>query len=145
MRKTYAIRGLMEFQALIPAGRSTVRIPFTGGALSGYGVTPATYRTSDPALQHLIEASPDFRKGRIILLRTEPMCVVQGATTQQVLSASGPDGGSTEPLSFTDMSEARDYLADHCGVERRRLKSVANIREAAHEHNITITAAPDSV
>ena len=140
MRKTYAIRGLMEFQALIPAGRSTVRIPFTGGALSGYGVTPATYRTTDPAIQHLIEASPDFRRGRIILLRTESIGPAKLPAEEGVKYTANPHVSSpNQNRVCSDLSEAREYLAEECGVERRRLRSCAGIREAAREFGVIIT------
>lgn len=164
MRKTYAIRGLMEFQALIPAGRSTVRIPFTGGALSGYGVTPATFRTSDPTLQHLIEASPDFRKGRITLLRSEAAspAPTSAPAPASPLPAGGfsrpadqppasplPGGGFSRPADpahvCADLSDAREYLAENCSCDRRRLKSADAIREAAREHGVIISDTPDRV
>ncbi len=156
MIKTYAIKGLMEFQALIPAGRSRIRIPFTGGALSGYGVTPATFRTSDPSLQHLIEASPDFRRGRLFLLRSEPDQPSPDPGTQGPAShllgpgfsrggrperpSPGP-GRQGEAVIFTDLSEAREYLAEKCGIDRRQLRSTAAIREAAAQCGVTINTS----
>lgn len=127
--KTYAIKGLMEFQALIPAGRSCIRIPFTGGSMSGYGITPATFSTGDPGLQHLIESSPDFRRGRITILRSDPR-----------LPDCGPTDLNGAPISFSDPQEAREYLADHCGVERSRLRSRSAIAEAAREHGVRFEA-----
>ncbi|MDE7160587.1 MAG: hypothetical protein K2O24_07080 [Muribaculaceae bacterium] len=127
--KTYAIKGLMEFQALIPAGRSSIRIPFTGGSMSGYGVTPATFSTADPGLQHLIEASPDFRRGRITVLRC---------------GSERPDGGPMQVegavITFSDPHEAREYLAERCGVERHRLRTRAAIAEAARENGVKFEA-----
>lgn len=70
MKKTYGVSGMVEWTVLIPVGRSSVRIRFTGGSISGYGVTPATYTTDNPALMHLIENSQLFRRKRITLLRT---------------------------------------------------------------------------
>lgn len=69
MQKTYGVTGMMEWNALIPAGRSTVRIHFSGGTLTGYGVTPATYTTSNPAVMHLIESSFWFKTGRIKIIQ----------------------------------------------------------------------------
>lgn len=65
----YGVYGIMEWQALIHTGRSSVRIPFTGGMLSAYGVVPATFSTANPALQRLIEQSAYFRRGKIVRVR----------------------------------------------------------------------------
>lgn len=62
----YAVYGLTEWIALIRVGKAKVRIPFTGGSLSGYGCTPATFVTASPALMRLIENSSHFKCGRIL-------------------------------------------------------------------------------
>lgn len=61
----YAVYGLTEWIALISVGQAKVRIPFTGGSLSGYGCIPATFTTASEALKKLIEGSAQFRSGRI--------------------------------------------------------------------------------
>lgn len=71
MKKTYGVIGMMEWNALIPAGRTTVRVHFTGGTVTGYGVSPATFTTDNPAVIHLIEHSHWFRNRKIMLLKTE--------------------------------------------------------------------------
>lgn len=65
MKRTYAVAGMMEWNVLIPAGRSTVRVHFSGGTVTGYGVSPATYTTENPAVMHLIEQSFWYRSGKI--------------------------------------------------------------------------------
>lgn len=62
---TYGVLGLMEWNALIPVGRSTLRVHFSGGTVTGFGVTPAKFTTDNPAVQLLIEQSHWFRSGRI--------------------------------------------------------------------------------
>ncbi|MCM1376940.1 MAG: hypothetical protein NC097_04795 [Clostridium sp.] len=71
--KTYGVYGMLEWHALIPAGRMTLSLVFTDGKVSGYGVIPARYQTSDPVIQSAIEASGHFRNGKIRLLNTENM------------------------------------------------------------------------
>ncbi|MCM1369242.1 MAG: hypothetical protein NC204_02600 [Candidatus Amulumruptor caecigallinarius] len=61
----YAVFGLTEWQALIRAGKALVRIPFTGGTVSGFGEVPATYKTTSRAIKTLIESSNYFRTGKI--------------------------------------------------------------------------------
>ena len=63
---TFGVYGVMEWVALIPAGRTVVRVHFTGGAMSGYGVTPATHTTTNRAVYSLIRRSHWYKCGRIV-------------------------------------------------------------------------------
>lgn len=63
---TYGVNGMMEWNALIPAGKSTLRVHFSGGTATGYGVSPAIFTTDNPAVMHLIETSYWYRIGKII-------------------------------------------------------------------------------
>lgn len=68
-KKTYEVPGLMEFQMMLynPATRLELRLEFTDGKITGYGVTPASFTTGDPVIQRLIEDCAWFRTGRIRL------------------------------------------------------------------------------
>lgn len=65
VRKTYGVYGMMEWVALIPAGRRVLRVHFTGGSMTGFGVAPATYTTDNAVVQRLIEQSGHYASGRI--------------------------------------------------------------------------------
>ena len=67
-RKTYGVSGLMDWTTQIKAGKAMVTVHFTGGALTAYGVTPATYSTTDAFFQRVMEGSAQFRSGKIALL-----------------------------------------------------------------------------
>lgn len=68
-RKTYGVSGYMEWVALIECGKATVKVHFSGGSLTGYGVTPAEFTTQNPMTQAIIENSKEFKRGKIFLLR----------------------------------------------------------------------------
>lgn len=70
IRKTYGVSGLVDWTTQIKAGKGSVSVHFTGGALTAYGVTPAKYSTSNPFFQSVIENSKQFKSGRIELLGT---------------------------------------------------------------------------
>ena len=70
IRKTYGVSGLMDWTTQIKAGKGSVSVHFTGGALTAYGVTPAKYSTSNPFFQSVIENSKQFQSGRLELLGT---------------------------------------------------------------------------
>ena len=65
--KKYAVYGLMEFMLRLPTPAGGYDVHFSGGQLSGYGIVPATLATGDPVLQRLIEKTPEFRAGKIVL------------------------------------------------------------------------------
>ena len=68
-RKTYGVSGYMEWVSLIECGKATVKVHFSGGSLTGYGVTPAEFTTQNPMTQAIIENSKEFKSGKIFLLR----------------------------------------------------------------------------
>ena len=66
---TYGVERLVDWVARLKAGRATVTVHFTGGALTSLGVTPAEYTTSHPFMQKVIEGSAEFKSGRIKVIR----------------------------------------------------------------------------
>lgn len=66
-RKTYAARGLLDFQMALNVGGAIVRLVFSGGMMGSTGVVSAKYITDNEALQKIIENSPQFKGGRIYL------------------------------------------------------------------------------
>lgn len=89
--KTYGVDRLAEYRCQIPVGPATVSILFSGGSFSGYGQTPATYSTDNPALQLIIENSPQYRSGKIRLVRSE-------AIRGRKLQTSAHSGAAREEL-----------------------------------------------
>ena len=67
--KTYGISGLLEWHGVLDAGSIKMKVSFTNGTVTGYGVAPATFTTSDELTQFVIEHSDQYKKGRIALLR----------------------------------------------------------------------------
>lgn len=62
---TFVIDGMMEYILTVAVGQTHYRVEFTGGSLSGYGVRPATFATSDAVLQSLIMQTEAYRSGKI--------------------------------------------------------------------------------
>lgn len=62
---TYAIYGMMEYVMSVKILGHYQNLHFSGGCMSGYGVRPATYTTSDELMQNLIEQTDTFRSGKI--------------------------------------------------------------------------------
>lgn len=71
-KKVYGVYNIVEWYANIRAGKATVRVLFSGGAMTTQGVTPATFTTNDPIVQLAIEHSEPYRNGKIKLIKTYP-------------------------------------------------------------------------
>lgn len=98
---------MMEWVALIPTRSNMLRVRFTGGTLSGYGVTPATFTTSNAAVAHLIEKSYYFKAGKILLLKREDKpapsgSLASGEAEQGVTTATAESGVTPDPGVMPD-------------------------------------------
>lgn len=101
---TYGAPRLVDWVAQIKVGAASVRVHFTGGALTSYGVTPAEYTTSNPFIQKVIENSPYFKEGRIIILRRaaveEPQkTALKAKPKAQQQPAPAPQPKAEEPVA----------------------------------------------
>ena len=94
----------MEWHPEFKAGRTRIRVSFTGGHLSAGGCTPAAFETSDPVVQAVIEASAAYRSGRI------------ASTAGHPPAAPAHAAPALTPLSFQTLGEAQDYLQNSKGV-----------------------------
>lgn len=61
---------MMEYQSIIKIGRATLKVLFTDGSMTAIGQNPAKYTTSDFLVQHAIENSSEFKRGRITVVDT---------------------------------------------------------------------------
>lgn len=116
IRKTYGVSGLMDWTTQIKAGKGSVSVHFTGGALTAYGVTPAKYSTSNPFFQSVIENSKQFKSGRIELLGT--MEVPDDAATKArkarmaAKAAEKPAKDEQSPVTGTPVPETPAPVAE---------------------------------
>lgn len=98
---TYGVKGMMEYKTEIPMGRSTLKINFTDGSMTAMGVNPASFTTENFMVQHAIEHSKEFKRGRIykdseIVLDEEVH--IERPTAPAVAPAPAPQS-QTEPKS----------------------------------------------
>ena len=67
--KTYGIKGLLEKHCVLKAGGMKMKVSFTNGTLTSNGVAPATFTTSDPLTQFVIENCDKFKRREIEIVR----------------------------------------------------------------------------
>lgn len=124
-RITYGVYGMMEYQAIIKIGRATLKVMFTEGSITAMGQNPAQYTTSDFIVQHAIENSGDFKKGRIHVVSTieldeelhiERNPAKPSTRTAKVAAKAVIDNKPTEAFSSHTTSVAED-VADETTEE----------------------------
>ncbi len=98
-RVIYGAPRYMDWVAQIKVGAATVRVHFTGGALTVYGVTPAQFATTNEVIQKAIEMSAYFKEGRIVELK------------RVTLPGSVGDRKGKRPPKRTERNRAREKEA----------------------------------
>lgn len=154
-RKTYGVSGLMDWTTNIKAGKATINVHFSGGALTAYGVTPATYSTTNPLFQIVIENSEYYKSGRITLISEMEVAGESSVKTHKA-SAEPAAASSAEPeaqqneevtdnadgmtvVEVADKSDAIEYLKEHYpdkGYGAVKLRTHAAFDAACTEHGI---------
>lgn len=126
--KIYGVKGLMEWQCVITSGGTRFHFTFSEGTMTGYGITPAKYSTSNALLQNVIESSNYFKSGKIFLIKQivleEDVAPVEATT------------GEFKKIEVTCLEDAKEYLAENCGISRLKLKSKQSIENYATENKI---------
>lgn len=131
-RKTYGVSNLMDWTAQIKVGKASMSVHFTGGALTAYGVTEATYSTTNPVFQHAIENSAYFKSGRIKLMSAMEVPDDEGTKARKERAArkaanntlaeetpaappadAGTAAGAVTTVEVADKNEAIEYLKEH--------------------------------
>lgn len=146
---TYGTPLLLDWVAQIKAGSATLRVHFTGGTLTAYGITPAEYTTDDPFIQKVIEKSSYFKDGRIVELRRtgspaprkpkatkpadEPIPVesVQPSEEEQLM----PDEGTVIEVSC--LQDAQAFLQEQYNIPSYKVRTCESAQKVAAEHGVT--------
>ncbi len=119
--KIYGIHGLLEWHGTIQAGAIRMSISFTNGTMTGYGIAPATFVTSDTLTQYVIEHCEQFKKGRIKLMNTygeadepkEEVKAEDAKTDERINVAEETAGNSSQSVSVKDKTDAIEWLKDN--------------------------------
>lgn len=156
-RKTYGAPGLMEWDAEFVRGSVRLKVHFDNGVQTGYGDAPAEYTTEHPLDQILIEGSPYFASGRVVLLRSIPIetdpapeAAVTSDSTPSEISASSEDApieaASEAPSSpssavkhFDSLNDARDYFVRELGIAASRVRTRAQMEQVAAEEGLSLS------
>lgn len=89
LTKVYSYPGIADGEIQIKVGNALIRVPFTGGHIDRKNARNATYTTSDPVMQQIIEGSHMFGR-RIFLDRTYGTAEAKPSNTTVVKKVETP-------------------------------------------------------
>lgn len=139
MTKKYGIKNTSECVIRIPVGKSVVICNFVDGNLQSREPIPASYTTTNPIIQHVIEHCEMFMGGKIFLMaeydngaeETEPVKV----------APEKPKKTKTRKVkvneSVTTFGEAVTALMMEDGVKVSELSDVESCLRVAEELGIS--------
>ena len=146
---TYGAPRLVDWVAQIKVGAASVRVHFTGGALTSYGVTPAEYTTANPFIQRVIENSSYFKEGRITKLRTtklpdapKPKAKPKAVTAPQ--STPVPQPKVEEPVAETPAPAPVEIEAQEATEPEPATEVQTEETETAGLTKVEVTCLPDA-
>ena len=131
LRKTYGVPGKIETVMVLKSGKNDVVINFKGGSIVDFARHPASYATTNPIHQAIIENSAEFKRGEIKLLG---VIEVGGNATAAAPKKSG--AGVKEYPEVTKTQEAIEVLKEY-GVDAADVKTKADAKRFAAEKNIS--------
>ena len=130
---------MMEWHPVFKVGRSSLRVSFTGGHLCGGACTAASYETSDPVVQTVIEGSEAFRSKRIRLVYTEPETGSQPHSESNLVVERTPCA-STESKTFeySNEEDIYEYLEHTHGIPAEDLSTKGSCYDVAKRLGIEL-------
>lgn len=141
---------MVEWHASLRVGANIIKVAFSGGSATAYGVTPAMFTTENAATQHLIEQTREFKSGRIVLLRVDRIAepeevvvttvkVAEGEESPEDAEASVASGVELREVAVTCTDDAREWLMSEFGINKTKVRTRAQIDAMAASRGIKFT------
>lgn len=130
-QKVYGAYNMTEWEMLLPVAGRILKIPFSGGTISGTGIRPATFTTQNEIIQFALENSLRFKNGKVQLIDEseieEPKA--ESEETQETSTDNEDIAGNFTEVEVSSLEEAVDYLVsnfDDANKQQLRSKKAAN-------------------
>ena len=130
-RKTYGAPGKIETVMVLKSGKNDVVINFKGGSIVDFARHPASYSTTNPIHQAIIENSAEFKRGEIKLLG-----VIEIGDEKPASKAAASEKDVKEYPEVTGTQKAIEVLKEY-GVDAALIKTKADAKRFAAEKNIS--------
>ena len=142
-RITYGVYGMMEYQALIKIGKATLKVQFTDGSITAYGQNPAQFTTADFIVQHAIENSSDYKRGRIkrvtVIELDEDVHIERNP-----VKATATDAPATAETATTEANEPASATTDEAAASEEGEAAPAEAEGDATMTEVEFTCNADA-
>ena len=125
----------MEWQLNLPVGKATVHVEFKGGFENKYGIHPATFMTTDPIVQTVIERSYYFASGKIKLLDVKDLGLSPMEIAAQKRKAEEIAKKKAEEIAKKKAEEAAKKKADEAAKKKADAEAQAKAEADAQAGN----------
>ena len=145
-RKVYGVNDLKEWTVNIKCGKATLRVSFEGGSSTLRGTIPATYATTDPVKQAIIEKSDYFKHGRIYVVQKMEVPDDAAELARKATKANGinrsdvqrepEEGVAVHPVTVADKADAVEWLKENYpdkGYTATKLRNAEAFNAACEE------------
>ena len=148
--KVYGIYGRTTVEINLPVGKAILPLSFERGCLDRKNFRPATYMTSKPAIQAMIENS-DLYGGTIRLVKVygeedeaaaptaEEEAPKQVAKTVKKAAAAAPTGAETKDYPEVTTKEEAYAILKSLGAKAVELKDTASFKATMNKYNVTFS------
>ena len=116
---------------VVKSGNNDVVINFRGGSIVDFARKPASYSTTNPVYQAIIENSAQFKRGEIKLLG-----VIEIGDEKPASKTPANGKVIKEYPEITKTQEAIEVLKEY-GVDSAEVKTKADAKRFAAEYNIS--------
>ena len=112
-KKVYGIHGLLEWHGTVDCNGVRMKVDFTNGSVTSYGVAPATFTTSDALTQHILEHSDQFKGGRIKVIQVIPLPDDEKESEPSDEDSQPEATADVQSVQVANKMEAVEYLKEH--------------------------------
>ncbi|PJI25981.1 hypothetical protein [Prevotella intermedia] len=130
-QKVYGAYNMTEWEILLPVAGRIMKIPFSGGTISGTGIRPAAFTTQNEIIQFALENSLHFKSGRVQLIDETDIedPKTESEETQETSTDNEDVADNFTEVEVGSLEEAVDYLVsnfDDANKQQLRSKKAAN-------------------
>lgn len=130
-QKVYGAYNMTEWEILLPVAGRIMKIPFSGGTISGTGIRPAAFTTQNEIIQFALENSLHFKSGRVQLIDETDIedPKAESEETQETSTDNEDIADNFTEVEVGSLEEAVDYLVsnfDDANKQQLRSKKAAN-------------------
>lgn len=130
-QKVYGAYNMTEWEILLPVAGRIMKIPFSGGTISGTGIRPAAFTTQNEIIQFALENSLHFKSGRVQLIDETDIedPKAESEETQEASTDNEDIADNFTEVEVGSLEEAVDYLVsnfDDANKQQLRSKKAAN-------------------